>query len=432
MTSGRGRNRPADLLRVTAIGAVVVGHWLLTDVTYHDGRLSGRDALRYVGWAPWVTLVLQVMPVFFVVGGYANAVSWSARRQRGERGAAWVRVRVLGLLWPTAVYVVVAMGVVCVVAATGVAQRDELRQAGWFVALHLWFLPVYLVLIALTPALYALHLRWGLRFAALVAGVAVVVDVLVVGPGVPVVGGANYLLVWGAMYLWGFAWHDGSLTRPRARCAALGAGGVALLTALLVWGPFPVAMIGAGTRVENTSPPSVALLAFAAAQTGLLLTAEPALARLLTRPVLWRRVSRANTAVMTLYLWHMAPVIAVAVALYPAGIVPQPSIGSGAWLALRVGWVALLAVLLLPLVRVVLWAERPLRHLPPGIGTLRRRSPVLLAVGTAVAAGALARFAAVGFAPGGHPAWPVLLLFAGGLLLVLFSGRDAPPGSADR
>ncbi|MEV1011443.1 acyltransferase [Streptomyces sp. NPDC049881] len=427
MTTGRGRNRPADLMRVTAIGAVVVGHWLLTDVTYHDGRLSGRDALRYVDWAPWVTLVLQVMPVFFVVGGYANAASWSARRGRGERGTGWVRVRVLGLLFPAAVYVAVAMAVVSVVVLSGVARREELREAGWFVALHLWFLPVYLVLIALTPALYALHLRWGLWLPAGIAVVVAVVDTLSLGAGVPGVDAANYLLVWGVMYLWGFSWYSGSLVRPRIRSAALGAGGAVLLAALLVWGPFPVAMIGAGTRVENTSPPSIALLAFAAAQTGLLLTAGPLLDRFLARPARWRRVSRANTAVLTVYLWHMVPVIAVAVALYPTGIAPQPTIGSGAWLALRVAWVALLAVLLVPLVLLMLWAQRPLRRLPPGIGRPRRWSPVLLGAGTLVCAVALARFAAAGFAPGGRLAWPVLLVLAAGLALVLLSGRETAP-----
>ncbi|WP_127358493.1 hypothetical protein [Actinacidiphila soli] len=64
----------------------------------------------------------------------------------------------------------------------------------------------------------------------------------------------------------------------------LAAAGTVLLTALLVWGPFPVDMIGAGVRVGNTTPPSVALLAFAAAETGVLLTVEPALQRMLASP----------------------------------------------------------------------------------------------------------------------------------------------------
>ena len=51
---------------------------------------------------------------------------------------------------------------------------------------------------------------------------------------------------------------------------------------LLAWSPFPVNMVGTtGGGVNNTIPPSVALLAFAAAQAGLLLAAEPAVSRLL-------------------------------------------------------------------------------------------------------------------------------------------------------
>jgi len=38
------------LLRVMAIGGVVYGHWLLVDVIYSGGRLSGRDAVDYVSW----------------------------------------------------------------------------------------------------------------------------------------------------------------------------------------------------------------------------------------------------------------------------------------------------------------------------------------------------------------------------------------------
>ena len=44
------RYRYLDLLRVLATGGVVYGHWLLVDVTYSSGRLSGRDAVDYVSW----------------------------------------------------------------------------------------------------------------------------------------------------------------------------------------------------------------------------------------------------------------------------------------------------------------------------------------------------------------------------------------------
>lgn len=418
------RNRYADLLRVCAIGGVVLGRWLLVSITYRDGHLSGLDALQYIGWSRWVTLLLQVMPVFFVVGGYANAVSWTAHHQRGEGWANWVRGRMLRLLWPTTVYIVVGALAVTMARIAG-ADKAALARAGWFAALHLWFLPVYLLLIALTPLLLAAHRRWGLAVPAVTAGATAGVDALVLGPHLPLIGFANYLLVWGTMHQWGFAWHDGTLTRPRWRCGILAAVGAVLLTTLLAWGPFPVDMVGTGARAGNTTPPSIALLAFAATQTGLVLAAEPAVERLLARPWRWQLVSRLNQTVMTVYLWQMMPVIIVAVTFYPTGVMPQPAIGSAQWWALRLAWIVLLTALLVPLTAGVMRAQRPLRLLPAGLGAAGWWSPVLVLCALGAIVPALARLAIDGFAPGGHV--PVLLsaTYTCGLLAALCSGR--PP-----
>ena len=124
------RNRYADLLRVLAISLVVLGHWLLTSISYRGGRLSGGSALADIGWSGWGTLLFQVMPVFFLVGGYANALSWTRHHARGQAWAGWVRHRAIRLLRPTTVYVAV---IVIAVAAARLAGADpaELAQAGW-------------------------------------------------------------------------------------------------------------------------------------------------------------------------------------------------------------------------------------------------------------------------------------------------------------
>jgi len=430
-----GRNRYADLLRVVAIFAVVYGHWVLTDITYSRGRLSGLDALEYVSWGRWITLPLQVMPVFFLVGGYANAVSWTRHHGRGETWTSWVRGRVMRLLWPASVYLAVAALAAGLAMACGVPDA-ELAQAGWLVALHLWFLPVYLLLIALTPAMLAAQRRFGLWVPVTMAVAVAGVDAGVLGWHVPVIGFANYLLVWGSAHQWGFCWHDGSLTRDRWRPWLLGGAGLTLLTGLLAWGPFPVDMIGAGERITNTGPPSIALLAFAATQTGLLLAAEPAANRLLARPRWWRLITRLNPKVMTIYLWHMAPVLIVAVALYPTGLMPAEPIGSLRWWVLRLAWFAALTLVLVPLVSGVTWAERPLRLLPAGLGRSGPWSPPLLVLGIAAAMIGLARLAIAGFAPGGSLPWTALAAVGSGLLLTLVSGHapadparaSAPPG----
>ena len=197
----------------------------------------------------------------------------------------------------------------------------------------------------------------------------------------------------------------------------------------MAWGPFPVDMIGAGERVGNTTPPSVALLAYAAAQTGLVLAAAPAVAAAAqARPRWWRLVTRLNPAVMLVYLWHMVPVVIVGVAFYPTGVMPQPRIGSAQWWELRPAWVALLAVVLVPLVMAVMRAERPMLRWPAGVGPAGPWSPVLLVLGLAASMTALARLAIGGFGPAGRLPVLVLAVFAASACIVL-TGR-APPAAS--
>ena len=419
-------NRYADLLRVLAIGAVVTGHWLLVSITYQHGQLSGQDDIHYISWAGWVTLVFQVLPVFFFVGGYVHAISWTAHHERGEHWAGWVREHAMGLLWPTTVYVS-AMVIAAAVAIMAGAGTTELDQAGHLVALQLWFLPVYLLLIFLTPVMLAAYRRWGPAVPVAMALGAAAVDLGVVGYHVKVVGYANYLLVWGSMYVWGFAWQDGTLTRPRWRPYALAAAGAAALVLLVGLGPFPIDMIGAGEKVGNTTPPSIALLACAAAQVGLVLAAAPAVSQLLTRPRWWRPVTWVSPAVMLVYLWHMVPLVIVAIALYPTGVMPQPAIGSAEWWELRPAWIALLAAVLIPLIACLVRLHRPLlRVLPTGLAPVRPWSPAVLVAGLAAAGFGLTRLAIGGFAPGGKLSPITLIPYACGLLLILLSGPPSP------
>jgi hypothetical protein len=92
------RDRYVDLLRAAAILAVVTGHGLTAAVIVQDGRLSGINALEVLPWARPLTWLFQVMPVFFLVGGYANAASWSSHQRRGGAGVSWVRSRMFRLL----------------------------------------------------------------------------------------------------------------------------------------------------------------------------------------------------------------------------------------------------------------------------------------------------------------------------------------------
>jgi fucose 4-O-acetylase-like acetyltransferase len=424
LTRDIARNRYADLLRAVAIGGVVYGHWLLVSVTYQRGQLSGVDAVDYVSWGRWLTWPFQVMPVFFLVGGYVNAQSWAVRHTEGQDWTRWVRDRALRLLWPTTVYVVTGVLAVLLAQAAGV-PGPELAEAAWLAALHLWFLPVYLFLIVLTPAMHAAHARWGLMVPAVMAVSAALVSIGAHGLHLHHVGYANYLLVWGSIHQWGFAWHDRTLTTPLWRPYALAAGGAVLLAGLVTTNTFKVDLVGSG----NTNPPSIALLAFAAAQSGLVLAAEPWAVGLLEGPRLWPAVERLNKVVMNIYLWHFAPVIVIATAFYPTGVLPQPSVGSAYWFELRLVWFGLLTAVLVPLIALVTWAERPMLRLPAGLGRRGPWSPILLTAGLAATSWALARLAINGFAPEGGTPWPTLTVGGLALVAILFTGR-APANSA--
>jgi len=105
------RDRWADALRVGSLIVVMFGHWLMVVVT-PDGEIS--NALKIVPGLQPLTWVLQVMPLFFLVGGVAHAHSLESLRARGGsttgRYAGFVRARTARLLRPTAVFLVAWLG----------------------------------------------------------------------------------------------------------------------------------------------------------------------------------------------------------------------------------------------------------------------------------------------------------------------------------
>ena len=83
------RNRYVDLLRALSIGAVVFGHWLIAAPWMDGGRLHFDHMLAIQPWTQWLSWLFQVMPVFFMVGGYSNAASWDAAVREGKSYGEW-------------------------------------------------------------------------------------------------------------------------------------------------------------------------------------------------------------------------------------------------------------------------------------------------------------------------------------------------------
>ncbi|MGN9775860.1 acyltransferase family protein [Micromonospora sp. H33] len=370
------RDRYVDLLRALAIVLVVLGHWTVATIGYDaTGQPTGRSALPDLPWAYPLTWAVQVMPVFFLVGGYANAASLTARRRRGGDATGWLLGRSARLLRPTTVLVVVLAAAALVARALG-AEPVLIRAVVWFATIPLWFLAAYLVVVPLTPVMYALHRRYGLLVPLALAGLVAVGDLgRLLGPAETAL--PNYLFGWLAVHQLGFAWYDARTepppqdghagpppdrrTGPRSRRLPVSrrAGWTALLGGLAVAllltgpGPYPVSMINVpGEPLDNAAPPSLALLALTTAQLGLILLLRGRAERWLGRDRPWMAVIAVNAVVLTVFLWHLTATILLVGALDAVGLLPTPAPGSAAWFAWRVPWALLLATVLAVLVAV--------------------------------------------------------------------------------
>lgn len=413
-----------DLYRSAAVIIVVVGHWLLSVMTFRDGEFGRDNPLILMPWTQWLTWFFQVVPVFFAVAGYASAVSWSRLPVDGSTSRQeWIRRRVARTIGPAAVYAVFVLVVMAALMIAGI-DGSVLELGGWAIAMHLWFLAVYLMVVALTPVAVAAHRRWGLAAPAVLGSCVVVVDVLGISTGHPEIRMVNYFFCWAAIYQLGIAWHSGLLRRQLL--LSMAAVAAVALPLLVTWGPYPVAMIGVpGDRVENSAPPSVALLALALIEIGVLFAAVPLMNRALARGVWPKVIGIANNNVMALYLWHMLPVIVVTLVGYPTGLLPQPPLGSGTWWLARLEWEVVLAVVTAALLVLLSWQRRLFAAPMPtfGVPVPGAVAEAMLYAGTAACALALALLSSSGFAPHGRFPVTAVVLFTAGALLVAVRPR---------
>jgi fucose 4-O-acetylase-like acetyltransferase len=355
-----GRNRYVDFLRALSILFVISGHWLITTAQYDPvaGTIYPVRVLDTIPWTRWLTWLFQVMPIFFIVGGYANAVSLESARRKELGYARWLAGRLHRLLTPLLLLVLV-WGVIALGLGAAGVEPATIRFLSRGALLPTWFLAIYTMIVLLAPATHALWRRWGMASLAAYVGLAVLVDLAFFRLGWHWLGWSNYFWVWLAMHHLGFAWRDGRLGGPAALLAMALASLLALVI-LILMGPYPVAMAGSpGEDVSNTLPPKVTLIALGLAQFGLLLALEKPMQRWLSGLRAWSGTVLINTMIMTIYLWHMTILLSVLVVSYfldGRGLTLVP--GSAGWWWSRPLWLALLGALLVPIALLLSPLER--------------------------------------------------------------------------
>jgi hypothetical protein len=128
LTAFRACPRPAE----KSGGAVP---WIAEDGLRLDHMLAVQP------WTQWLTLLFQVMPVFFLVGGYSNAASWDAAQRSGTPYGNWVADRARRLIGPVVPLILAWAAIAFVFRRFGVSY--EMIKHGSILALvPMWFLVV--------------------------------------------------------------------------------------------------------------------------------------------------------------------------------------------------------------------------------------------------------------------------------------------------
>ena len=111
-----GRDLTLDLTRVACVILVVFVHILFTGVgRAPDGSLLIERTVEGQKWFDAASWILNIMPLFFVVGGYAARAGWRSAQRRGDDAIGFVRLRLARLARPAIpvfVFFAVSLGIV--------------------------------------------------------------------------------------------------------------------------------------------------------------------------------------------------------------------------------------------------------------------------------------------------------------------------------
>lgn len=412
------RNRVIDFWRALAIVFVVLGHWLAASIWLRpDGEIALTNSLQWIPYSAWVTWIVQVMPVFFFVGGYANARALQRVITQQERRRAWITERLRRLFTPVIPLLVV--WTVLIIVMRPFIPADVIRAGAMSATVPLWFMAVYIALTALAPWTYRWWHSWRwLSVAALVA-TTIAIDVARFAFDVPTVAWFNFLFVWALVHQVGYWWATRDISRdpiaPLSGWIVFGAM-LGLLVTVTWTGLYPVAMVGIpGAQLTNMTPPTFAIALLGGMQAGVIWGTRKGIERITHNQRAWHGVVAVSGVLMTIYLWHLSAMSLVAAGgLFAAdGVMFSIEPGTTAWWLTRPLWLGLLGVVTLGLVALFAPFEWRISKKP----TPNRRSVVT--AGVLLTAGSAAAVAYFGLATAeGAINWiiPIAAILGAGLV----------------
>ncbi|MEO5535418.1 MAG: acyltransferase family protein [Pseudolysinimonas sp.] len=355
------RDLTLDLARVFCVLLVVVIHLLFIGVGFSaDGQLVISRPLELQPWFAAATWFGQIMPLFFVVGGFASITAWRSSVRRGGTAADYVKARVLRLAQPTLplfIFYVVVIGAATIIGIDPALLGSVVMGAGS----PLWFVAAYVLCQAFVPVMVRFHTRAAVpTLVVLLVGV-IVVDAVQFSTAIPVLGYFNMFFVWLLVQQIGFWYADGWFARRRWwQLVLIPIVCYAALVPIVFLGPYDTNML------TNLNPPTLPLVLLALAQACLLRLLRPALAKLMSTRGARAVVFLAGSRLMTIYLWHLPIIIMIAgVALLIPGASPEPASPAWWWSRILVYLIVLAALFALSFL-VGRWEQpRELGPTPP-------------------------------------------------------------------
>ena len=346
------RDRYVDFLRAFSIATVVLGHWFIAIILWRDDYIRVVNVVGVTRGLWLLTWVLQVMPLFFFVGGFSNLKTYEAALARSETYGDFMRARMARLWRPTAAFVAV-WAVVEIALHVFDVGRDGLFRGTFLPFGPLWFLLVYVAVIAATPVMLALHRRGGIVVVTGLVTSVVLADVARFAGDVPAAGWANLALVWLLVHQLGFFYADGSLVAAGARThMSMAVAGLGALIALTNVGVYPRSMVGTDVeRLSNMNPPTLCIVALAFWLIGLAMLLRGPVNRWLGQRRPWMAVIAANSVIMTVFLWHLTAYLVTILALHPLGL-GHPTDSTASWWLQRPVWLIVPALPLAAFVAV--------------------------------------------------------------------------------
>lgn len=380
------RDAAVDLVKAFCLMVVVVLHVLMAGVVVGPHGLTLTNALAGNPVFAWSTWGVQVMPLFFLLGGFSSITEWRRMRADGASNSDYVRKRVNRLARPAVLPIALVGGVLTALALAGV-PADQLKEAGFRIGQPLWFLAVYIGCCAFVPLMTRLHEKAPVITLGSLLAAALTIDTVSVTFHLPGVSAINFLFVWLFIQQLGFWAADGFFSRL-PRLALLG-GTLASFGTLV----FLTLVVGYSTDMYvNLNPPTTCILVLGVGQIFLLSFVRPVLDRLATARVM-TAAAAINRNSMTIYLWHVPVVVIVSLSMIGARMaMPEPL--TRTWWETRPMFFVFTIVLLVPLVVVFARWERTQLRL-----TQTRTPAVVAALKVVFAVAGVGIILVVGFTP---------------------------------